>query len=141
MGAEIYCVNSLGNDIPCGAVKRIAEIIVATITMDAQLDRFVGTFLAEELRAYHHIILLSAREDDGSATAYLGLAEGEVVTLVLQKDEASQLLVICGIECHFGLGSEGVVLLATEYGSDGFHLMNIGIGGLDSQTIAPKTVI
>ena len=33
------------------------------------------------------------------------------------------------------------MLLATEYGSDGFHLMNVGIGGLDSQSVAAEAII
>ena len=84
MGAKVDCINALGDNIPSGAVKRIAEIIVAAISVDAQLDWPVGTFLAEELRTYHNIVLLCARENDGCATAYLRLAKGEIIMLVLQ---------------------------------------------------------
>lgn len=140
MGAEVDSVNSLGNDIPCGAVKRIAEIIVAAISVDAQLDWPVGTFLAEELRTYHNIVLLCARENDGCASAYLCLAKGEIIMLVLQQGETCQFLVACRIECHLGLGCEGVVLLATEHGGDGFHLVDIGIRGLDTQPIASQVI-
>ena len=105
MGAEVDSVNSLGDNVPSGAVKRIAEIIVAAISVDAQLDWPVGTFLAEELRTYHNIVLLCAREHDGSASAYLCLTEGEIVMLVLQEGKACQFLVACRIECHLGLGS------------------------------------
>ena len=83
MGAEVDSVNSLGNGIPSGAVKGIAEIIVAAITMDAKLDWLIGTFLAEELRTYHNIVLLCAREYAGCASAYLCLTEGEIIMLVL----------------------------------------------------------
>ena len=74
--------------------------------MDAKLDWLIGTFLAEELRTYHNIVLLCARENDGCASAYLCLAKGEVILFVLQQGETCQFLVVSGREYHFRLGSE-----------------------------------
>ena len=127
MGAQVDGINSLGYCLPIMSVNRETEIIVASVAMYLELDWLVGTFLAEELRTYHNIVLLGARENDGSASAYLRLTEGEVVLLILQQGETCQFLVVRGIKCHLGLCGEGVVLLAAEHGSDGFHLVDVGI--------------
>ena len=137
MGAEVDGINTAGYGLPLLAVAaRVEEVIVTAVAYNLQLHWLVGALGAEEGRTYELCALLAACEHYGRATVEYGLAEGEVVLLVLKQCETCKFLVALWTEGDLCLGAKGVVLLAAPYGRERLALRDVGVRSLDAKTIA-----